>query len=119
MHLRIKEVMEERGIIKPKIKPLVQLGIPYEIAKDYINGSRTKIGLKHIELLCNFLRCTPNDLFEWKPGTLNLLDKDHPLQTIKKRSKFKVHDELQKLSPEEIRALFEKRQKEEARGSEA
>ena len=116
IRFRIKELMEERGIKKPKIKPLVQRGISFNIAHKYLNGKKQDIGRRHMEILCSFLRCTPSDLFEWVPDGNEPLDEQHPLHQIKPRKPFKLDDELKKLTPEEIRKKFEVEGKKEVSG---
>lgn len=107
VRLRIKELMEERGIKHP-FTALCKLGITHAIAQKYISGEKRWIILAHVEKLCLFLRCTPNDLFEWVPDGQTVADKEHPLHRVKPRKPFKVEDELKKLTPDEIRKLFEK-----------
>jgi hypothetical protein len=34
--------------------------------------------------LCNYLQCTPNDLFDIPDSTLQTLPEEHPLRSIKK-----------------------------------
>jgi DNA-binding Xre family transcriptional regulator len=107
IRFRINQLMEERGIKKPRIAPLVKLGISHEIVKKYLNGSRSSIDLEHIEKLCHFLRCTPNDLFEWEPDNKLFFDGQHPIQQIKKKPPFSLMDAVSKMTPDEIKKKFE------------
>jgi DNA-binding Xre family transcriptional regulator len=107
IRFRIKELMEERGIRKPKIEPLVKLGISYDIVVEYLNGKRKHIEREHMEKFCFFLRCAPNDLFEYVPDNKLPFDEHHPIQQIRQRQPFNLMDAVKNLSPDEIRKKFE------------
>ena len=109
IRFRIHELMEERGIKKPKLKLLIKAGISHGIAQKYLSGKKLDIRRTHIEIFCTILRCAPNDLFEYIPDTGTVpLDKKHPLYKIKPRQPFKIHDEISKLNNDELRKLFGK-----------
>ncbi len=116
IRFRIRELMEERGMKKPRIKPFVQRGISFDIMKRYLNGTKEDMGRDHMEIFCSVLRCTPNDLHEWVPDPNNPLDEHHPLHQLKPREHFNVEEELKNLTPGEIRELFEKRKKNQDEG---
>lgn len=90
---------------------MVKLGIRHDDAHKYMSGKKQWIVIEHIEKLCLFLRCQPNDLFEWEPDDKLQDDPNQPLQKLKPKTPFKVEDELEKLTPDEIRELFEKKKK--------
>lgn len=100
--------MDERGILKPRIDKLVKLGMSYGTAQNYLLGKRKMLGLKHIEALCLFFRCEPNDLVEWKPDNKQQDDPNQPLQKIKAKPRFSVLKELGNMNLHEIEKQFGK-----------
>jgi len=108
IRLRMKELMEERGILKPRISKLVKLGMSHGTARNYLNGKKTELVLAHIEALCLYFRCEPNDLIEWKPDNKQQDDPNQPLQKIKAKPRFSVLKELGNMNLHEIEKQFGK-----------
>ncbi len=48
-------------------------------------GNAKSFQIKDIEYLCEILKCTPNDLFDWKEDGNNQLPESHPLRTLVKK----------------------------------
>jgi hypothetical protein len=107
MNLRITELMDEIGMKKPRYKPFIQRGISYYVVEKYLLDRKKDMGLAHLEIFCLHLRCTPNDVFNWTPDPNHPVDKDHPLHQLSGRKKFNVQEELKKLTPEQIKKVFE------------
>ncbi len=61
MELRIKEILEEKG--KTKYWLYIQMGLSYQNFNKIVNNQTQGIKFDNLELLCQILDCTPNDLF--------------------------------------------------------
>lgn len=79
-------MFKARGIIKP-FTYLTKAGFSDNFATKIKNDRVRRIGLVELEKLCLLLRCTPNDFYEWIPDDDTRMDKDHPLQSIRKSDK--------------------------------
>ena len=79
-------VFKARGIDKP-FSFLKRAGLSDSFASRVKNGKVSRLDLKMIERLCLILRCSPNDFMEWMPDDDNQVDKDHPINLIKKTDK--------------------------------
>ncbi len=114
----INKVLKERRIEKP-IKYLRQAGIYEAFALRIKNNQVKRINLPTIEKLCILLKCTPNDLMEWKPDDNAELYKDHPLNIMMENRK-KIDDLSKMLSsvPFEKLGNIEELIKKEVEGSE-
>lgn len=42
-------------------------GVSYRAVLDLYHARSTRVDLETINRICNFLRVTPNDIFEWQP----------------------------------------------------
>ena len=62
MKLRILEILKEKN--KTKYWLYIQMGLSYQNFNNLVNNKTTSIKFSNLELLCNILECTPNDLFE-------------------------------------------------------
>lgn len=61
MHLRIDEILKEKG--KTKYLLYNQLGLSYQNFNKIINNQTSGIKFENLKSLCDILECTPNDLF--------------------------------------------------------
>lgn len=61
MHLRIDEILKEKG--KTKYWLYNQLGLSYQNFNKIINNQTSGIKFENLKSLCDILECTPNDLF--------------------------------------------------------
>lgn len=105
LQLNLTRIFKARGIEQP-YRFLVKNGFVSFTAHKYKNGKVEHIRLDHIEKLCVILKCTPNDLFEWRPT--DLLDDypEHPLQKIRSRDKkMEINQLLGKMSLEQLEEL--------------
>jgi putative transcriptional regulator len=106
LELRIKELMKEKGVKAP-FQALRKLGITHALAQKYMQGKKKWILLTHIQAICLYLRCEPNDLFQWVPDDA-LQDTEHqPLQKIKPKKPFDLLAAAKNLTPDELRKKFE------------
>lgn len=60
--LKALDLLKERG--KTKYWLYMQLGMSYQNFNKMINNETKSIKYENIEIMCELLNCTPNDLFE-------------------------------------------------------
>ncbi len=89
----LQRVFALRGITNP-YQQLVKLGISRPTAWNLLNNTVNSAQGKHIEKICEFLNCTPDDLYEWRPneGTQNV--EEHPLKALRRDDKAVRYHEL-------------------------
>jgi hypothetical protein len=63
---------------------LIKNGFGRGTANNILNFNNRSVKTEHIEKLCIMLRCTPNDLYEWKPDSKNVVPDDHPINTLRR-----------------------------------
>lgn len=64
MRIKLKEVMEERGITQLKLSEIT--GIRQAAISEIVNNRRDTINKNHLETICNALEITDfNDILEW------------------------------------------------------
>jgi DNA-binding Xre family transcriptional regulator len=100
--LRIKQLLEMKGEKHPR-KALIRLGISDKVATKYLHSRKQEIALRHMEQLCLFFRCEPNDLVEWIPDKPGDNDPTQPLQKLKPKKRLNTPELLKKMTPDEIR----------------
>lgn len=79
-------IFKARGIEK-RFTYLHRSGFSENFAAKISKNRVIKIRLQDMEKLCILLRCTPNDFFEWIPTSENDVEKDHPINDIRKPEK--------------------------------
>ena len=60
--LRVKEILEEKG--KTKYWLYNQMNLSYQNFNRMINNETKAMKYDNLELLCEILDCTPNDIFD-------------------------------------------------------
>jgi DNA-binding Xre family transcriptional regulator len=85
LFLNLNRLFFMRGITNPH-RFLVKNGFSANIAQRILHHQNTHIKMTHLLHLCEILRCTPNDLFDFKAEKNSYLDDNHPLRTVKKES---------------------------------
>jgi DNA-binding Xre family transcriptional regulator len=83
LYFNIKRLLDLRGIDKPYAF-LVKNGFVSQTATNIINNRIARITPAQMEKLCLLLHCTPNDLFDWRPGANSVVAENHPLRTLVK-----------------------------------
>ena len=83
LYFNIKRVLDLRGIDKP-YSFLVKNGFVSQTATNIINNRLQRITPQQLEKLCLLLRCTPNDLIDWKPGANSVVPENHPIRALTK-----------------------------------
>ncbi|MBK3517406.1 helix-turn-helix domain-containing protein [Carboxylicivirga marina] len=76
-------IFKARGIARP-FSFLKKHGFSDNFASRLKNNRVSRLNLHHLEKLCLVLRCTPNDIMEWKPSDTTGIDAEHPLNLIKR-----------------------------------
>ena len=61
MQFRILDILKEKK--KTKYWLYVQLGLSYQNFNKLVNNQTSSIKFENLQMLCEILECTPNDLF--------------------------------------------------------
>ncbi len=93
LRFNIQRVFALRGINNP-YGQLVKLGISRPTAWNLLDNKVNSIQGKHLEKICEYLRCEPNDLYEWKPDRNTVLPDEHPLKGLRRDKKASNYSEL-------------------------
>lgn len=83
-----RRVFGLRGI-KKDLTFLMKNGVGRSTASNLLNFGVSYVKIEHLEKLCLLLRCTPNDLFDWKPPKDAVIDEAHPLMNLRREPKGK------------------------------
>jgi DNA-binding Xre family transcriptional regulator len=75
-----------RGIGNPYTQ-LVKLGISRPTAWNILENKVNSIQGKHLEKICEYLKCEPNDLYEWRPNRDTQNSDEHPLKALRRDDK--------------------------------
>ena len=78
-----RRVFALRGI-QNDLTLMMKNGFGRGTANNILNFNNRSIKTEHIEKLCVLLRCTPSDLYEWKPDSKTVVPDDHPLHTLRR-----------------------------------
>ncbi len=62
LKLRVLEILKEKG--KTKYWLYNQMNLSYQNFNRMVNNETKAIKFENLELLCEILECTPNDLFK-------------------------------------------------------
>jgi len=73
---------------------LVKLGISRPTAWNLLDNKVNSIQGKHLEKICEYLRCEPNDLYEWKPNRDTVNVAEHPLKGLLRDDKATAFREM-------------------------
>jgi DNA-binding Xre family transcriptional regulator len=79
--IHLDPIFKARGIDNPYYF-LTQEGFTPQTAKKLVAGTSPTLKMKHIEMLCTALYCTPNELFLYRSDKKNKLSANHPLKTL-------------------------------------
>jgi len=104
IQLNIKELCLARGFRHPHTA-LTKAGLSPKIATTYLQGKKKLMMLRHVELFCKLLRCTPNDLFTWTPDEPADDYANNPMQSIRKKERIDLNEVLKGMSVEEIEEM--------------
>ena len=103
--LNLIQLFKARGIERPYTF-LVKAGFSAHTATTIIHNSTKVFRLKHIELLCEKLNCTPNDILVWTPEKNKKLNDNHPLTKLKKNdTNFDIHETLKTIPLEQLKEI--------------
>jgi len=80
-----ERIFKARGIARP-FSFLQKNGFSDNFASRIKNNKVARLNPQHLERLCLLLKCTPNDLMEWIPDDISVIDDAHPLNEIRRPS---------------------------------
>jgi len=101
----LKPIFKERAIENPYTF-LVKAGLSPQSATKMLNSQIRIFRLDHIEIVCQLLNCTPNDLLTWSPKTATKLPETHSLNKLKRNKfDFQLQDTLKTMSLEQLNEL--------------
>lgn len=100
----VSNLLTDRGIPHP-YQWMRKHGISPNRARKLLNGEASDLKLKHVAILCRFLRCTPNDLLVWKEEA-DSLQPHHPLlQLVKPSGRLAITEDLRNMNPDELKLM--------------
>ena len=103
--LDLKPIFKERAIENPYTF-LVKAGLSPQSATKILNSLTRIFRLDHIEIICNKLNCTPNDLLSWTPNKDANLPPTHTLNKLKRNNNnFQLQDTLKTMSLEQLNEI--------------
>ncbi|MBI5216266.1 MAG: helix-turn-helix transcriptional regulator [Ignavibacteriae bacterium] len=103
--LDLKAICKLRGIDRP-YSFLVKAGISPQSATKLINSNTRIFRLDHIEIICDKLNCTPNDLLRWKPDNGSTLTDNHSLtKLLRDENSFQLLETLKAIPLEQLNQI--------------
>ncbi|MBX3296711.1 MAG: helix-turn-helix transcriptional regulator [Acidobacteria bacterium] len=81
LKLDLPRIFAVRGVRNP-FKVLRGLGISHSTAYNLLSGRVVSVKHRHLEAICEYLRCTPNDLYAWTPEGGASAAEGHPLRGL-------------------------------------
>jgi DNA-binding Xre family transcriptional regulator len=104
MNYRLKALMESKGIAKPYAS-LMKMGLNHTKVVRLLRNDNVQLDKRTMNILCEALWCTPNDLFEWIPEHSAIDQASHPLQALKPKEVYAIQKDIQKLTPAQLSDL--------------
>jgi DNA-binding Xre family transcriptional regulator len=106
LYLHIDDLLDFKGIVK-KRSFLAENGFSYLMAHRLLEKNKQKINLNHLELLCEILNCTPNDIMVWQPEDKHSkITKQHNLYKLLSKPKLSnVSNKIMQLPADKINKL--------------
>lgn len=111
--LKIAALCKEKAIAHP-YTALTEAGISVTKTIQYLRNETNRLMLDDADILCNLLRCTPNDLVEWTPNNKAQDYEANPLQALRKKGPFELEEIIKRMTIGEIRD-FQAKYEEEKR----
>lgn len=78
-----RRIFALRGIEKPS-GFLARNGFTAPTATKFLQAKGTMINISYLQKICLLMKCTPNDLFEWKTEATNPIEETHPLNSLRR-----------------------------------
>ncbi len=82
LRYNLTQIFKARAIERPS-QFLREIGFSNGTASKIKQGNSHMLTLRHVEKLCEQLKCTPNDLIEWIPSKGQEAIADHPLEPLR------------------------------------
>ena len=103
--LNLTSIFKVRGIERPYTF-LVKAGLSPHTATSILSSSTRVFRLDHIELICEKLNCTPNDLLMWKPDKNKNIGENHSLTKLKRdQSDYNIHETLKTIPLDQLNEI--------------
>jgi DNA-binding Xre family transcriptional regulator len=102
--LRIRAIMQEKGILRP-YNQLIKLGIGRNTASKMLNGTAQSISMPHLHKLCLYLNCTPKELIVLQTQTAGNNYENTPLKDWVEQPSLIIADEIAQLTPSQMEAM--------------
>ncbi len=106
LYFNPKRVFALRGIPNP-LTYLMKNGFGRGTANNLLNHMNRSVKYEHLERLCLLLRCTPNDLYDWRPGKDAAVAADHPLQALTRKAAKSPMEYMKELPLETLDEMFQ------------
>lgn len=101
----LKPIFKARGIERPYTF-LVKAGISRHSATSILTNDIFFMRLRHLEILCEALNCTPHDLLKWTPNPNRPLPQDHQLHKLRSQATtFNLSNTLKSLPLEKLNEI--------------
>ncbi|MBL0310550.1 MAG: helix-turn-helix transcriptional regulator [Bacteroidetes bacterium] len=100
LYFDLRPVFKLRGIENP-YSALVKAGISPQSATKILNQADYVFRMRHVEIICKILNCTPNDLLNWRANKDDNLPESHELHKLKKDNSG-LHQLLKGMSIEQL-----------------
>lgn len=104
LKLNLERLFTLYNVTKP-VGFLMSKGFTGQTAARLINGTARTLKPSQIEALCYAFKCTPNDLFEWKPSDSMNHPEEHPLHELIRPEAPSITKILAKYSAAELEKL--------------
>ena len=78
-HCRLRNYPDSAAFLRTR-------GVTSWLSHRLSNEKLSNISFANLEMLCHLFKCTPNDLFEWTPGSSSDDVSNHPLHALRPQS---------------------------------
>lgn len=104
LRFNFKAAFAARGIFNV-YGALTSAGFTEKVARNIALGKSSTLMLKHLEIICRMLNCTPNDLITYEPSSDKPLPEGHQLNRLAAIDLNHMSSQLRNLSFEQINEM--------------
>lgn len=110
LQINLNILMRKRNIRNPRQFLIRRAGINHVMATKILKNEVELLRMSHLEAICRELRCTPNEVFDWKPQAHETpLPEHHPLLKLSgKEAEAAFLAKLGNMSSDELREAMKK-----------
>ncbi len=105
LKLNIKRLIVMRGITSPMVS-FRKMGIEHSMASKILNGNVAGLKTKTMEKICLWLKCTPNELYEWVPDAGEESDKDLPIAGLIRTEESDLKKTMERFTTAELEGVL-------------